>query len=202
MQNNAQLAPIGTTDVSVSDSELAELQALAQDNLSNYAKTTKEGIELAQETYPEIYAQITSWDRYFYLWSENSRKLIDRDMTKNEAKSSGYSEGMDLCLSVMKPELQDIFTLSMPQSSVWNFAKYVQFLLSKGVTPKHVITKMRCNLKQFRQGSPVPVVSFEAVGRIDEQPVDVSPQNAEPAPQPVKAPVETPQQSEIPQEWA
>ena len=199
MQNNAQLAPIGTTDVSVSDSELAELQALAQDNVSNFAKTTKEGIELSQETYPEIFTQITAWKRYFYLWQNGTQKLINDQMTKEDAKREGWSEGMDLTLRVLKPEFQDLFTLSMPQSSVWNFAKYVQFLLSKGVTPKHVITKMRSTLKQFKQGSPVPVISFEAAGTIqpEKEPVDLTP-----APQPSTS---TSQQSinqeKLPEDW-
>ena len=174
-------------------------------NVSNFAKNTKEGIELAQETYPEIFAQITAWKRYFYRWENGTNKLVDDTMTKDEAKRDGWSEGMDLTLKVLKPEFQDLFTLSMPQSSVWNFAKYVQFLLSKNVTPKHVATKMRSNLKQFRQGSPVPVLSFDAVGTIqpEQDAVNVTPdEEVEPAPQPVEAPVGSSQQTEIPQEWA
>jgi hypothetical protein len=198
------LMTTGMMDVSVSDAELAELQELAQNNVSNFAKNTKEGIELAQETYPEIYCQIISWDRYFYRWENGKTKTIDREMTKAQAKSKGYSEGMDLTLSVMKPALPDPYILSMPQSSVWNFAKYVQFLLSKNATPKHVVTKMKSSLKQFRRGSPVSVLSFSSAGTIqpEQEPViNVTPEKDEPA-QPVKAPVEDPQQTEIPSEWA
>ena len=198
------LTNFGTMDIEVSDDERAILSEFLNDNKSNFAKITGEGIELAQETYPEIFAQITSWDRYFYRWENGKTKVIDREMTKDQAKSNGYSEGMDLTLSVMKPELQDLFTLSMPQSSVWNFARYVQFLVSKGVTPKHVVTRMRSNLKQFAKGSPVSVLNFEASGIIkpDQAPVNVTPPKEEvPAPQPVKAPVEGPQQTEIPSEW-
>ena len=200
MENN-QLMNTGTMDVSVSDSELAELQALAQDNVSNFAKNTKEGIELAQQTYPEIFAQITAWKRYFYRWENGTNKLVDDTMTKDEAKRDGWSEGMDLTLRVLKPEFEDLFTLSMPQSSVWNFAKYVQFLLSKNVTPKHVVTKMKSTLKQFKQGSPVAVLSFEAVGRIDEKPVNVTPEE-EPAPQTAPIAKEQTVNQEIPAEWS
>ena len=104
----------------------------------------------------------------------------------------------------LNTEMEKIFTLSMPQSSYWNFSKYVQFLLSKGVHPKAVVTKIKTTLKQFKVGSPVAVATFEAVGMIQQEPgaVNVTPEKDEPAPQPVEAPVEDPQQTEIPSEWA
>ena len=198
------LTNLGTMDIEVSDDERASLNEFLNDNKSNFAKITKEGIELAQETYPEVFCQITAWDRYFYRWENGVNKIVDRSMTKDEAKKSGFSEGMDLTLSVMKPELQDLFTLSMPQSSVWNFARYVQFLVSKSVTPKHVITRMRSTLKQFAKGSPVAVLNFEAAGVIkQEAPMkNVTPEKDEPAPQPVQAPVEQSQQMSVPEEWS
>ena len=146
-------------------------------------------------------------DRYSYKWEGGTNKVIDRDMTRDEAKAAGFAEGMDLTLRILKPEFEEEHTLSMPQSSVWNFAKYVSFLLSKNVHPKMVVTKIKVTLKQFKVGSPVAVATFEAAGMIQQEaqaPVNVTPQKDEPAPQPqpVQAPVEPPQQAEIPQEWA
>jgi len=102
----------------------------------------------------------------------------------------------------LSTEMEKEFVLSMPQSSYWNFSKYVQFLLSKGVTPKHVVTKIRTTLKQFKVGSPVAVATFEAVGRIQQEPMDVTPQKVEPAPQPSIPAEQEAIKQEIPEEWA
>ena len=131
-----------------------------------------------------------------------TNKVIDRDMSRDEAKAAGYAEGMDLTLKILKPEFEEEHTLSMPQSSVWNFAKYVSFLLSKNVHPKMVVTKIKVTLKQFAKGSPVAVATFEAAGMIQQEaPVNVTPEKDEPAPQP--SPVaQEPVNQEIPAEWS
>ena len=171
-------------DLEISESDLALLQDIARDGQTNFVGLKKEGLEIGQEYYPEIFCQITAWDRYNYKWEGGTTKLTDKTMSKEEAKACGYNEGMDLTLKIVKPEMAETFTLSMPQSSYWNFAKYVQFLLSKEVSPKHVVTKIRTTLKQFKIGSAVSVATFEAVGTIEQEPVDVTPQKIEPAPQP------------------
>jgi hypothetical protein len=149
--------------------------------------------------------QVMRIDRYSYMWQNGTNKIIDREMTKDEAKSNGYAEGIDLALRILKPEMDEEFTLSMPQSSVWNFSKYVAFLLSKNVHPKMVVTKIKVTLKQFKVGSPVAVATFETVGMIQQEaqaPVNVTPQKDEPAPQTAPVAKEQPVNQEIPAEWS
>ena len=109
-----------------------------------------------------------------------------------------------MTVQVLKPELMGEYVLSLPLSSFLSFRDYARFLVSKDLTPQHVISRLKTTLKQFKKGNPVSVVVFEPVKVIEQQEpeaVNVTPKE-EPAPQPVKAPVEDPQQSEIPQEWA
>lgn len=199
------LTKTGTVNVELTDYDMDLLKDIARDGQTNFIGLKKEGLEIGQEFYTEVFCQITGMDRYNYKWEGGTNKLIDRTMTKEEAKAAGYAEGMDLTLKLLKPGFEEPYTLSMPQSSYWNFSKYVAFLLSKNVHPKMVVTKIRTTLKQFKVGSPVAVATFEAAGMIqaDEAPVNVTPKS-EPAPQPPKqAPVmEQPQQTEIPAEWA
>lgn len=216
------LTKTGTVNVELTDYDMDLLKDIARDGQTNFIGLKREGLEIGQEYYSEVFCQITDMDRYAYKWEGGTNKLVDRNLSKEEAKAAGYAEGMDLTLKLLKPEFEETFTLSMPQSSYWNFSKYVAFLLSKNVHPKMVVTKIRTTLKQFKVGSPVAVATFEAVGMIQQQaePVNVTPQQApepqaqaapvetppweEPAPQPPKqAPVmEQPRQTEIPSEWA
>jgi hypothetical protein len=194
----------GTIDLELSAADMEMLKDIAREGATNFVGLKKEGLQIGQEFYNEIFCQIMRIDRYSYKWEGGTSKVINRDMTRDEAKAAGYAEGMDLSLRIMKPEMEEEFTLSMPQSSVWNFSKYVAYLLSKSVHPKMVVTKIKITLKQFKVGSPVAVATFDSAGMIQPEngPVNVTPKEDGPAPQPVKAPVETPQQAEIPQEWA
>ena len=193
----------GTMDLELTAADMEMLKDIARDGATNFVGLKKEGLQIGQEFYSEAFVQVMRIDRYSYKWEGGTNKVIDRDMTRDEAKAAGYAEGMDLTLKILKPEFEEEHTLSMPQSSVWNFAKYVSFLLSKNVHPKMVVTKIKVTLKQFKVGSPVAVATFEAAGMIQQEtPVNVTPEKDEPAPQPVKAPVEDPQQTEIPSEWA
>jgi hypothetical protein len=200
------LTNIGTmVEMELSVGEMELLKNIARDGQTNFVGLKKEGLQIGQEYYTEIFCQITSMEKYSYKWEGGTNKVVDRNMSREEAKAAGYAEGMDLSLKILKPEFEEEFTLPMPQSSYWNFSKYVQFLLSKNVHPKAVVTKIRTTLKQFKVGSPVAVATFEAVGMIQpeqEAALNVIPKEVEPAPQPVKAPVESSQKAEIPQEWA
>ena len=171
------------TDLEISESDLALLQDIARGGQTNFVGLKKEGLEIGQEFYSEVFVQVMRIDRYSYLWQNGTNKIIDRDMTRDEAKASGYAQGMDLTLKILKPEMEEVHTLSMPKSSVWNFSKYVAFLLSKNVHPKMVVTKIRVTLKQFAKGSPVAVATFSAEGTIQAEPVNVIPVE-NPAPQP------------------
>ena len=200
-----QLSPTGTTNLELTAADMKQLEDIARDGATNFVGLKKDGLQIGQEFFNEIYVQIMRIDRYRYKWEGGSNKLVDREMSRDEAKAAGYAEGMDLSLKILKPEMDEEFTLSMPQSSVWTLKQYAAFLVSKNVHTKMVVTKIKITLKQFKKGAPVAVATFEAAGMIqaEQDPVDVTPlEKVEPAPQPVKAPVETPQQSEIPQEWA
>ena len=192
----------GIMELEIPSVELELLKDIARDGQTNFVGLKKEGLQIGQEHYPEIFCQITALDRYYYKWEGGTSKLTDRSMTKEAAKAAGYAEGMDISLTILKPEMEESFRLSMPQSSYWNFSKYVQFLLIKKVTPKDVVTKIRTLLKQFKVGSPVAVATFEAVGRIQQEPVDVTPQKVEPAPQPSIPTEQEAIKQEIPAEWA
>ena len=192
----------GTMDLELSAADMEMLKDIARAGATNFVGLKREGLQIGQEYYNEIFCQITQIDRYNYKWEGGTNKVIDRTMTKDEAKAEGFTEGMDLTLRILKPEMSEEYRLSMPQSSVWNFSKYVQFLLSKNVHPRMVVTKIKTSQKQFRVGSPVSVATFSVEGMIQAEPVNVTPEKVEPAPQPVKAPVETPQKAEIPSEWA
>jgi hypothetical protein len=200
---NTQLMNTGTVDLELSASEMDLLKDIARDGKSNFVGLKKEGLQIGQEFYPEIFCQITSMEKYNYKWEGGTNKVVDRTMTREEAKAAGYAEGMDLSLKILKPEFEEEFTLSMPQSSYWNFSKYVQFLLSKNVHPKMVVTKIKVTLKQFKVGSPVAVATFSAEGMIQQEPVNVTPEKGdEPAPQTAPVAKEQPINQEIPAEWS
>jgi hypothetical protein len=201
---NTQLMNTGTMDLELSASEMELLKDIARDGKTNFVGLKKEGLQIGQEFYPEIFCQITSMEKYNYMWQGGTNKVVDRTMTREEAKAAGYAEGMDLSLKILKPEFEEEFTLSMPQSSYWNFSKYVQFLLSKNVHPKAVVSKIRTTLKQFKVGSPVAVATFEAMGMITQEPepVNVTPEKDEPAPQTAPVAKEQPVNQEIPAEWS
>jgi hypothetical protein len=204
MQNNNQLSPIGTTDLELPAADMEMLKDIARDGATNFVGLKREGLSIGQEFYSEIFCQIMRIDRYSYLWQGGTSKIINRDMTRDEAKAAGYAEGMDLSLKILKPEMGEEHTLSMPQSSVWNFSKYVAFLLSKDVHPKAVVTKIRTTLKQFKKGSPVAVANFDALGMIQQESetvVNVTPKE-EPAPQPQPVPERQTLNQEIPAEWS
>ena len=200
---NTQLMNTGTVDLELSASEMDLLKDIARDGKSNFVGLKKEGLQIGQEFYPEIFCQITSMEKYNYKCEGGTNKVVDRTMTREEAKAAGYAEGMDLSLKILKPEFEEEFTLSMPQSSYWNFSKYVQFLLSKNVHPKMVVTKIKVTLKQFKVGSPVAVATFSAEGMIQQEPVNVTPEKGdEPAPQTAPVAKEQPINQEIPAEWS
>ena len=194
----------GTIDLELSAADMEMLKDIAREGATNFVGLKKEGLQIGQEFYNEIFCQIMRIDRYSYKWEGGTSKVIDRDMTRDEAKAAGYAEGMDLSLRIMKPEMEEEFTLSMPQSSVWNFSKYVAFLLSKNVHPKMVVTKIKVTLKQFAKGSPVAVATFLAEGMIQAEPeaVNVTPEKDEPAPQTAPVVKEQPANREIPAEWS
>ena len=198
---NVQLMNAGTTNLELTAADMELLKDIARDGATNFVGLKKEGLQIGQEFLNEIFVQVTRIDRYSYKWEGGTSKVIDREMSRDEAKATGYAEGMDLSLKILKPEMEEEFTLSMPQSSVWNFSKYVAYLLSKNVHPKMVVTKIKITLKQFKKGSPVAVATFEAAGMIqpeqEPEPVNVTPEKSDPAPQP--QPV---QQADIPSEWA
>ena len=183
MENEIMTTQNEIMDLEISESDLALLQDIARGGQTNFVGLKKEGLEIGQEFYSEVFVQVMRIDRYSYLWQNGTNKIIDRDMTRDEAKASGYAQGMDLTLKILKPEMEEEHTLSMPQSSVWNFSKYVAFLLSKNVHPKMVVTKIRVTLKQFAKGSPAAVATFSAEGTIQAEPVNVIPVE-NPAPQP------------------
>ena len=201
---NSQLANIGTTDIELSAAEMEMLKDIASGGASNFMGVKRDGLQIGQEFFNEVFVQVVRIDRYSYRWEGGSDKIIDRTMSRDDAKAAGFAEGMDLTLKLLKPEFEEEFTLSMPQSSCWNFSKYVAFLLSKNVHPKMVITKIKATLKQFKKGSPVAVATFEAAGVIQPDAVNVTPQKDEPTPQPQPAQTPetgTPQQADIPSEW-
>ena len=188
-------------DLEISESDLALLQDIARDGQTNFVGLKKEGLQIGQKYYTEILCQISSMEKYSYKWEGGTNKVVDRNMSREEAKAAGFVEGIDLFLKILKPEFEEEFTLSMPQSSYWNFSKYVQFLLGKNVHPKAVVTKIRTTLKQFKVGSPVAVATFKAVGTIQQELVDVNPQKVEPAPQPAPTEVQSINQEKLPEEW-
>ena len=203
MENQMTELQNGIVDLELSASEMALLKEICRDGQTNFVGLKKEGLQIGQEFYPEIFCQITGMEKYNYKWEGGTTKVIDRTMSREEAKTEGFAEGMDLSLKILKPEFEEEFTLSMPQSSYWNFSKYVQFLLSKNVHPKAVVTKIRTTLKQFTKGSPVPVGTFEVAGMIqpeqEPKPVNVA---VEPAPQTAPIAKEQPVNQAMPAEWS
>jgi hypothetical protein len=196
------LTNIGTmVEMELSASEMELLKDIARDGQTNFVSLKKEGLQIGQEFYTEIFCQITRMEKYNYMWQGGTNKVVDRTMNRDEAKEKGFNEGMDLSLKILKPEFEEEFTLSMPQSSYWNFSKYVQFLLSKNVHPKAVVTKIRTTQKQFKVGSPVAVATFSAEGMIQQEPLNVTPKS-EPAPQTAPVAKEQPVNQEIPAEWS
>jgi hypothetical protein len=182
----------GNVSLDISESFMSLLNDIKADGRTNYISLTEDGVKVGDDYFSEVFAKIVDLDKYSYRWENGKNKIIKRGMDKAEAKNQGFADGMDLTLQMIKPEFDDLFTMSLPQSSYWNFAKYVQHLLAKGVTPKHVITKIRPTMRQFKAGKPVAVANFEAVAMVQQdQAVNVTPAPAAPV-----------QANDIPAEWS
>ena len=98
------------------------------------------------------------------LIMENGKiKEIKHGLEKTEAKQMDFVDGVDLTLNLIKPKYDEAFILSCPQSTYWNFSKYVKHLLHKNVAPQHVVTRIKVSMRQFKVGKPLPTAIFEAV---------------------------------------
>ena len=102
---NTQLMNTGTMDLELSACEMELLKDIARDGQTNFVGLKKEGLQIGQEFYPEIFCQITSMEKYNYKWEGGTNKVVDRTMSRDEAKAAGYAEGMDLSLKILKPEV-------------------------------------------------------------------------------------------------
>ena len=191
----------GMVTFEISEDELELYREISKDAGGNYVGLKTEGLQIGQEYFQEIFVQIIRTEKLFYKW-DGSSKQKNRTMTRNEAESAGYDEGADLSLKILHPEMAEDYILSLPKTSFYNYGRYVRHLLSRGTTPKAVITKISTVMKQFAQGNPVSLAVFEVAAEIPQQsePVNVTPVD-NPAPQPAPTKVQ-PSEQEIPSEWA
>jgi len=154
----------------INDKDLEKLNKIAEDANQNYAGLDPEGIVIFDEVHPEIYCQIKDIDDYKYRWTDGKIKEVKYGLEKENAKELGFVDGVDLTLNPIKPDHNEAVILSCPQSTYWNFSKYVKHLLQKNLAPQHVVTRIKVLMRQFSKGKPVPTATFEAVGLINATP--------------------------------
>lgn len=160
----------GNIALIIDNKEIEKLNKIAEDANQKYAGLSSEGVVIGEEAHPEIYCQIKKIDKYHYKWSDGKIKEIKHGLEKEEAKKLDFVDGVDLTLKLLKSEHVEYVILSCPQSSYWNFSKYVKYLLQKNLAPQHVVTRIKVLMRQFKVGKPVPTATFEAVGLFNATP--------------------------------
>jgi hypothetical protein len=153
-----QTLPVERVTVPIPAHLVDELNAIRADGGWSYGKAHESGGVLIDDTvYAEFDGVIESWEKYHYRWNaaKDGRETF-KGLTDQEALEQGLTPGGTIRVANGDWVVQ----FSLPQSSYRRFAKYVDFLVRRGATPRDLITRIRSTMVKFKMGAQ-PVLTFE-----------------------------------------
>jgi hypothetical protein len=167
-----QTLPVERVAVPIPAHLVDELNAIRADGGWSYGKAHESGGVLIDDTvYSEFDGVIEFWEKHYYRWNaaKDGRETF-KGLSDQEALEQGLTPGGTIRVANGEWVVQ----LSLPQSSYRRFAKYVDFLVRKGATPRDLITRIRSTMVKFKMGTQ-PVLSFEplAPNKMDANIIDV-----------------------------
>ena len=172
--------------------EVYERMAARATSPGRFLKLTKAGFagEDDQILAKELTAIIQRSCDYWSRWIEGDGRLklekVPIEIYKDTVTASeeGFELGVDLTLEILKPaELTgEPWRMRLPSMSAKEYDRFVGSLMSKGLTPNHVVARILISVVQTKKGGPRPKTVFQPIDVVRPGSlIDVTPREIEPA---------------------
>ena len=152
----------------ISEREKQELagmheEAIKEGGTGAFIAPTAEGFRIGERYYQKLGVHIRGWKKYWHHWNGNKKEIFENPSPKDIEKKK-LKRGADLTITVLEPsDAVGTCTLSLAPTSYFNWRAYCESLTNMGLEPHKVLTVLSFRMRQYEEGNPVALVTFQYV---------------------------------------